>query len=229
MLTRIGVPSCMLALAVFCAFFVPRTAAQVATGLRDRVARSVQSASVAGVIVTTDGRDVTLGGNVTKPDDRRRAAAAAATVPGVRTIRNDLMVVEPLDPAGQGLVQPVSRRDTAQATLNALLSKQTVEFEVKRAVVAVPSLPLLDQVARVLKDAPDATVRIEGHTDNFGEPAFNQALSLARAEAVVAYLASQGVSRDRLKAVGVGQERPIASNDTRAGRLKNRRVEIIVN
>ena len=91
---------------------------------------------------------------------------------------------------------------------------------------------VLDKVAEVLKSAPDQPVGVEGHTDN--EPikhsgwADNTALSLARANAVVEYLTRQGIDASRLTAIGFGEERPIVSNDTAAGRQKNRRVEIII-
>src|SRR5579872_1734536 len=68
----------------------------------------------------------------------------------------------------------------------------------------------------------------EGHTDSTGSPEFNQKLSVKRAEAVAEYLSSQGVPRDSLNASGFGDTRPIAPNNTSAGRQQNRRVELIV-
>jgi outer membrane protein OmpA-like peptidoglycan-associated protein len=68
-------------------------------------------------------------------------------------------------------------------------------------------------------------IQIEGHTDNTGEAAHNQRLSTDRAEAVQKYLLDRDIAADRLKAVGFGQDRPIASNETEKGRASNRRVE----
>ena len=92
---------------------------------------------------------------------------------------------------------------------------------------------VLDKVAQVLKSAPDQPVGVEGHTDNVPIKhsgwADNQTLSLARATAVVEYLTQkQGIDAARLTAIGYGEERPLVSNDTAAGRQKNRRVEIII-
>ena len=70
-----------------------------------------------------------------------------------------------------------------------------------------------------------ADVGIEGHTDNVGNAAANQALSARRAEAVKAYLVGKGIAADRLTATGYGQERPVADNSTINGRAENRRVD----
>ena len=71
-------------------------------------------------------------------------------------------------------------------------------------------------------------VIVEGHTDDRGPAAFNQQLSEKRAEAVKAELIANGVDASLIKTVGYGESKPVASNDTREGRAKNRRVEIKV-
>ncbi len=116
-----------------------------------------------------------------------------------------------------------------QSKVSALLVEHAIEFDARRrATIATPSLAVLGEVARVLQEAPAVRARVEGHTDNFGQAEFNHALSLSRAQAVVDYLVAQGVPAQRLQAAGFGQDRPIAPNETRAGRMKNRRVEIVV-
>jgi len=67
---------------------------------------------------------------------------------------------------------------------------------------------------------------VAGHTDDVGNPDFNQSLSEDRAAAVELYLARQGISADRLRSRGAGDAEPIASNDTPAGRAENRRVTL---
>lgn len=86
----------------------------------------------------------------------------------------------------------------------------------------------LGQIAGLLKDYPGYRVRIEGHTDNTGDLLMNNTLSQARAESVLDALTRKGVPLDNLSAVGVGPSRPIAANDSPAGRQMNRRVEIIL-
>ncbi|WP_089791945.1 OmpA family protein [Halomonas korlensis] len=84
----------------------------------------------------------------------------------------------------------------------------------------------LNQVARTLRESPEVRVVIEGHTDSIGTAEYNRDLSQRRAESVSSYLQSQGIAGNRLRTVGYGEERPVASNDTDAGRAQNRRVEI---
>ncbi len=88
------------------------------------------------------------------------------------------------------------------------------------------SLATLNDVARRLRQQPDAEVEIAGYTDSVGDPAFNLDLSLRRAQAVVRYLTRHGVPAERLTAKGYGAKSPIAPNTTREGRKKNRRVEL---
>lgn len=110
----------------------------------------------------------------------------------------------------------------------------TVLFDSGRAKLHRDAYPVLDQVAKVLNaEAVDQPVAIEGHTDN--EPIRrsgwkdNWELSLARARSVLTYLVQErGVAPARVSAVGYGEYRPIASNETPEGRRANRRVEIVV-
>jgi len=78
----------------------------------------------------------------------------------------------------------------------------------------------------IFKEYPKADFSIGGHTDSVGSKATNQALSERRANAVRDYLISNGINADRLTAAGFGEDYPIASNKTRAGRKENRRVEV---
>ncbi|HEY3451388.1 MAG TPA: OmpA family protein [Myxococcales bacterium] len=102
---------------------------------------------------------------------------------------------------------------------------QGIRFELDRAEILPSSFPVLDQAVAVLQKYKGMRIQIEGHTDNTGEAAHNQRLSTDRAEAVQKYLLDRDIAADRLKAVGFGQDRPIASNETEKGRASNRRVE----
>ena len=84
----------------------------------------------------------------------------------------------------------------------------------------------LDLIADIMKEFKDSKFSVEGHTDSVGSNALNQALSEKRAQAVLDYLVSKGVSSSRLSSKGFGEANPIASNRTRSGRAKNRRTEI---
>ena len=84
----------------------------------------------------------------------------------------------------------------------------------------------LDQVADWIKSEPEINVEIGGHTDSVGSDSYNQKLSEQRAKAVCDYLISQGVDKARLTYKGYGESEPIATNETEAGRQRNRRVEL---
>jgi OOP family OmpA-OmpF porin len=90
------------------------------------------------------------------------------------------------------------------------------------------SVATVNDLAAVLKAYPSAQVQLVGHTDNTGLPAANQTLSLDRANAIKSTLVAQGVGADRISTAGYGSDRPVASNDTEAGRAQNRRLELNV-
>lgn len=107
--------------------------------------------------------------------------------------------------------------------------RERITFDSGTANLQARSLPVLDNVARVLLVHPELTpVVVASHTDNRGDPEASRALSLARAEAVRTYLVAQGVPADRLDAQGYGPDRPVASNETSQGREANRRVELLL-
>ena len=84
----------------------------------------------------------------------------------------------------------------------------------------------LDRVVQLLQENPSIKIQIEGHTDNVGSAADNATLSQARAKAVTDYLAGKGIAPARLQAKGFGATKPIASNESEAGRAQNRRTEL---
>jgi len=101
-----------------------------------------------------------------------------------------------------------------------------VQFETGKAELLPVSHALLDEVAKMLKDNPQVeTISVEGHTDSTGSPDFNRKLSQQRAESVAKYLSGKGVKAARMEPKGFGPDRPIADNETDAGREANRRVE----
>ena len=100
-----------------------------------------------------------------------------------------------------------------------------INFESGSAALTPDSHPVLDQVVASLNSYPEVKLEIRGHTDSQGPAAFNLSLSKKRAESVRQYLINGGIAADRLTALGVGEEEPISSNSTAAGRAENRRIE----
>jgi outer membrane protein OmpA-like peptidoglycan-associated protein len=104
-----------------------------------------------------------------------------------------------------------------------------VNFTVGNAQLGPNAAQLLESIAKVLKDNPEVRVEIGGHTSSPGTKAYNQKLSEARANVVRnALIADYGISADRLTHIGYGEDYPVATNSTKAGRALNRRMEVTV-
>jgi len=95
-------------------------------------------------------------------------------------------------------------------------------------ITAADPIPVLLDVARIMKEKPDMKIGITGHTDNIGGDDSNLQLSMRRAEAVKTWLVEHGVGADRISTDGKGESSPIDTNDTDAGRARNRRIEFKV-
>jgi OOP family OmpA-OmpF porin len=139
----------------------------------------------------------------------------------------------PLDSDGDGVPDYMDQcpNTPAGAEVNALgceadVVLRDVHFEFDSATLTSDAERVLDGVADKLSANENVSVRLEGHTDSIGSEAYNLDLSQRRAESVKEYLASQGVSPSRMRAIGYGEEQPIATNETAAGRAQNRRVEL---
>ena len=102
---------------------------------------------------------------------------------------------------------------------------QNVNFDFDSDVIRKSSYPELNSLAELISDNPDYLLSIEGHTCSMGPDAYNQNLSERRARSVVKYLAAQGVEEVQLTYIGYGELKPTATNETKAGREENRRVE----
>jgi len=105
---------------------------------------------------------------------------------------------------------------------------QDLLFATNSTQVSGTSQNELRIVANSLNQYPNTTVNVIGHTDNVGDASFNQGLSERRAQAVASILRGGGVSGNRIRSIGAGENNPIASNLNAAGRQMNRRVEIVI-
>jgi outer membrane protein OmpA-like peptidoglycan-associated protein len=104
----------------------------------------------------------------------------------------------------------------------------SVLFSSGKATLLPSAQDRLTQVAEALRESKHQLITIEGHTDSRGSLSFNQVLSAQRAEAVRHFLVSRGIAPERIRAVGMGPDRPVAENRTAEGRANNRRVEIVL-
>ncbi len=115
-----------------------------------------------------------------------------------------------------------------QDRLAELAKAGRILFERASAELNDSSFATLSKLADAANSCPGAIIQIEGHTDIEGAPEYNQQLSLRRAQSVVSYLVRAGVSANQLEAVGYGERRPVAPNDTSENMAKNRRIEFVV-
>ena len=128
-----------------------------------------------------------------------------------------------------GCPEPGPRTAPVTVSDTRILIGETIYFEYDTDTIRPVSMPLLDQVAEVINAlSADLRIRVEGHTDSAGTPAYNLDLSYRRARAVVEYLVGRGVSRDRLEFRGYGDQHEVAPNDDPEGRALNRRVEFTI-
>lgn len=104
--------------------------------------------------------------------------------------------------------------------------KGDVTFATNSAEVKPSLYAEINRIAGILNQYPETVIRVEGHTDSIGSDDYNMALSKRRAESVKTLLVQRGVAESRIEVVGYGKTMPVASNETEAGRKKNRRVEI---
>src|SRR5437870_6742393 len=146
-------------------------------------------------------------------------AAIGAAAGGVIGHRMDQQQKELQQIPGVEVSRPAENEIAVQLTNDIL-------FDFNSAALRTESQQTLRDLATNFQRYPDETVSVEGHTDNVGSPEYNQGLSERRAYSVRDYLASQGVAPSRISAIGYGEARPKASNDTPEGRQLNRRVEI---
>lgn len=127
----------------------------------------------------------------------------------------------------QALESTTDVRAACNDAFNDILSNATIRFQTGSASIDAGNEALLKRLADLASSCP-GTLTIEGHTDSRGDADMNEALSLARASSVRDALAALGIETGRMNAVGHGEARPIADNETAAGRASNRRIAISV-
>jgi OOP family OmpA-OmpF porin len=103
---------------------------------------------------------------------------------------------------------------------------KSAHFDFNKATLKPEGKTALEAAVKALKDEPALKATITGHTDSVGSDSYNLKLSERRANAARDYLVSQGIDASRITTQGLGESKPIASNDTAEGRAENRRVEV---
>jgi len=122
----------------------------------------------------------------------------------------------------------VQNLTTQQTDRGLVLTLGNILFEFDKATIKSGADRTLERVAEFLNEYAERKVRVEGFTDDVGSDGYNQDLSERRARAIKTRLGELGVAEGRISTRGYGEEHPVASNDSEAGRLQNRRVEIVI-
>jgi outer membrane protein OmpA-like peptidoglycan-associated protein len=218
--------------------------------LRDRSLHALEGAGINGAQVRFVGRDGTV--TVVSGADKERALRIVRGVNGVRVARVEGPAAVPETPP----TAPPTATPTAPSTATPTASPTPAEspspnptespspsgppvqdqlgalppltFENNSATLTAQGQAVVASAATILKAHPTVKIRIEGHTDSRGSDASNLALSQARAQAVLDALKAQGVTADRMTAVGFGERRPKVPDTSDANRAINRRVELVV-
>ncbi len=209
---------------------------------------------IGNAIVNVDGRDATLTGAVASQSRSDEIEQIIASMPGIRTVDNQLVVaraepgmtkpkvvikpkLEPLpelepEPEIEVAMTPEAEIETAQEEvveeLLQTLDLSGITFLFGSDEITEKGKLILNDVIRVLNEHKEFNVTVEGHTDNAGDDELNLQLSQQRAQSVLDYLSNNGIQPERLTASGFGETLPIASNDSVEGRAQNRRIEFAV-
>ena len=216
----------------------------------DVAARDQQIGTLKGVVADRDSTIAGLNDKVSDLDGSVAGSVAQIAALTAATQSNDAKVagleaqVTDLEAQVTDLTETVAVRDDTIASLQArpvptgsladqcaaqatdALEGSQINFETASARIASGSVELLERLTGIALAcaSDDLTVEIGGHTDSQGAEENNQALSEARAQAVVAFMVERGVPANGLRAVGFGESQPIADNATSAGRAQNRRI-----
>jgi len=196
------------------------------------------------VIVESDGRTVTLSGELATRTDVVAADAVVNSIAQVAFVINNIshpgseFEADLPVPGEAGSVDAEAGDAFGGGVTNATLILQSriaqaaaldpITFQTGSPDLTPESATTITEIARILTENPTARIEVGGHTDSDGEPEANLLLSQTRADAVVAALVGAGVEPERLVAVGYGPELPIASNETGEGKARNRRIEFLL-
>ena len=204
------ITSISIALAVLLSFSVSCTALQNTNKAQRGAGIGVAAGAIAGALISGDIKGALIGaaiggaaGGVIGHQMDKQADKISEAVPGAEVKR-----------VGEG-IHVVFDENSG------------VNFAFDSANLTDQAKKNLDAIVNIFKEYPDTKLLIEGYTDSVGSDEYNLKLSKRRAQAVADYLKSHGVAADRFQSIkGYGEANPRASNDTKEGQAKNRRVEI---
>lgn len=188
---------------------------------QQKTSNTARGAAIGGVIGAVGGALTnTSDGDQTAKNAALGAAAGAAIGGGIGNYmdRQEAELRADLETSGVRVVRTGNNID--------LIMPGNITFGVDQADIRPGFYDTLNDISTVLEKYNQTYIVVEGHTDSTGADQYNMDLSIRRAESVGNYLAAQGVDVPRIRALGYGETRPVADNDTEQGRQQNRRVEV---
>lgn len=219
----------LAALAYFC---VSKHISEIPIDIKNRTYDNLNAAGINAVGATTDGRDVTLTGIVETDDIKKRAEETTFKTEGVRKVDNQIMVAPPAFAEGEDDTAPPMSEDEinqkCDKELKEYMNEHTILFASGSAVIEPQSIEVLEAIADIARQCPDSHLLVGGHTDNVGQEAVNEAVSLQRAQAVAEYLKNTAKLPQSIEAKGFGESKPLLPNDSKENRARNRRIEFSV-
>ena len=233
----------LIVLAILGYFCIYQYHTKIQNDIHSRAVAAVTPEGLGEENVVTDGRDVTLIGEVASEAIKSQAEKSAWDVYGVRLVDNQLIIATPepkivkkskpeIVEQQKTIITPPKLEPlpeyTCQQEFDFLLSTDEIHFSTNSADLQASSNNLLNDLADAAQECPDTNIEIGGHTDSRGNEDHNLRLSQARADAVMSFLVNKGVDPSKLSAVGYGESVPIADNETEEGLAKNRRIEFNV-
>jgi outer membrane protein OmpA-like peptidoglycan-associated protein len=224
----------LIALAAVSFVCVQTRAPAIERDLLERTGEALRENEMPWASARVDGRDLALEGQAPTEELSRRATELARRIRGVRAVDNRLTVsppplqIEAEGPEQEATPEEADGQEASCRRLAQLLSGRFILFTTSSSELSRDGREFLDAAAALAVDCPSAYVEVAGHSDSRGETEINLPLSQDRADAAVAYLAERGVPADRLAAIGYGESRPVADNETEEGQARNRRIELSV-
>ena len=226
---------------------VAATAARAAAEREANAANDARVAAQRDASVAADARVAAERARATEADNARLAAetaraqadAARAEADAARVAAEAKSKTEAATAAAQSEQEKAALRaqlreqlnvvlDTRETARGLIVNLSDVLFDTGRAELKAGAREKLSRISGILALHPALRLEVEGHTDNVGTDDSNQRLSERRGESVRAYLVQQGIASTAVGTIGLGETKPVATNDTAAGRQQNRRVELIV-
>lgn len=160
---------------------------------------------------------------------RAQAQAASADAEQARTAAEaQLAAAQDARARSAKLQSQLAELEAKKTERGMVLTLGDVLFDTGRAELKAGAFKTVDRLSTFMRDYPERTLAVEGYTDSVGSDAYNLTLSQRRADAVRAALLTRGVDGARISTSGLGKASPVASNDSAAGRQRNRRVEIVI-